>query len=34
VLGTIKMFLEKPFEAAVEGKVYTGKWSADENGWV
>jgi predicted nucleotidyltransferase component of viral defense system len=34
VLGTIKIFLEKPFEAAVEGKVYTGKWSADENGWV
>jgi predicted nucleotidyltransferase component of viral defense system len=34
VLGTIKTFLEKPFEAAVEGKVYTEKWSADDNGWI
>jgi predicted nucleotidyltransferase component of viral defense system len=34
VLGTIKTFLEKPFEAAVEGKVYTEKWSSDDNGWI
>jgi predicted nucleotidyltransferase component of viral defense system len=34
VLGTIKTFLGKPFEAAVESKTYTGKWAADGNDWV
>jgi predicted nucleotidyltransferase component of viral defense system len=34
VLGTIKTFLENPFEAAVESKTFTGEWSADDNGWI
>jgi predicted nucleotidyltransferase component of viral defense system len=34
VLRTIKTFLEKPFKAAVESKTFTGKWSADDNGWA
>jgi predicted nucleotidyltransferase component of viral defense system len=34
VLRTIKTFLKKPFKAAVESKTFTGKWSADDNGWA
>lgn len=33
VLNTIKAFLTKPFTAAVEGKIFTEKWSAAENQW-
>lgn len=33
VLKTIKIFLTKPFTAAVEGKGFTEQWSAAENQW-
>lgn len=34
VLKTIKAFLTKPFTAAVEGKVFTEKWSATNSKWM
>lgn len=34
VLKKIKIFLTKPFTAAVEGKEFTGKWSANNGGWT
>lgn len=33
VLKTIKVFLGKPFTAAIEGKNFTEQWSATENQW-
>ena len=33
VLKTIKAFLTKPFVAAVEGKVFTGNWTAHKDEW-
>ena len=33
VLQTIKVFLEKPFTAAVEGGLCTEKWSASTGRW-
>ena len=34
VLKTIKMFLTKPFEATVEGKAFTGNWTAQNDEWI
>ena len=34
VLKTIKAFLTKPFTAAVEGKVFTGNWTAQNDEWI
>ena len=34
VLKTIKVFLTKPFTAAVGGKVFTPKWSANNGEWI
>lgn len=34
VLKTIKAFLIKPFTAAVEGKVFTGNWTAQNDEWI
>ena len=34
VLKTIKAFLTKPFAAAVEGKVFTGNWTAQNDEWM
>lgn len=34
VLKTIKAFLTKPFTAAVGGKVFTPKWSANNDEWI
>ncbi len=34
VLKTIKAFLTKPFTAAVEGKEFTPKWSANNDEWI
>jgi hypothetical protein len=33
VLETIKTFLEMPFDAVVENKTYTKKWSVDDKTW-
>ncbi len=33
VLQTIKVFLEKPFEAAVENRVFEDRWYASEGKW-
>ena len=33
VLQTIKVFLEKPFTAAVEDSSFTEKWSASAGDW-
>ena len=34
VLKTIKAFLTKPFTAAVDGKVFTGNWTAQNDEWI
>ena len=34
VLKTIKVFLTKPFTAAVGGKEFTPKWSANNGEWI
>ena len=34
VLKTIKVFLKKPFKAAVSDKEFTEKWSAANVGWM
>ena len=34
VLKTIKVFLTKPFAAAVGGKEFTPKWSANNGEWI
>ena len=34
VLKTIKVFLKKPFKAAVRDKDFTEKWSAANIGWM
>ena len=34
VLKTIKAFLTKPFAAAVEGKLFTGNWTAQNDEWM
>lgn len=34
VLKTIKAFLTKPFAAAVEGKVFTSNWTAQNDEWM
>ena len=34
VLNTIKVFLTKPFTAAVGGKEFTPKWSANNGEWI
>ena len=34
VLKTIKAFLTKPFTAAVGGKEFTPKWSANNGEWI
>lgn len=34
VLKTIKVFLTKPFTAAIEGKEFTKKWSAINSEWM
>lgn len=34
ILKTIKVFLTKPFTAAVGGKEFTEKWSATNGGWM
>lgn len=33
ILETIKIFLEKPFIAAIKGDIYKGQWSAFDNTW-
>ena len=34
VLKTIRIFLAKPFTAALEGTEYIGRWSAIDNAWI
>ena len=34
VLKTIQTFLTKPFTAAIEGRVFTGSWIAQNNEWI
>lgn len=34
VLKTIKVFLTKPFTAAVGDKEFTEKWSANNGEWI
>jgi len=34
VLNTIKVFLTKPFTAAVGGKEFIKKWSATNGEWM
>lgn len=34
ILKTIKAFLTKPFTAAVVGKEFTEKWSANNGKWI
>lgn len=34
VLKTMKVFLEKPLAAAIEGKEFSGRWSADNGEWA
>ena len=33
VLKTIKVFLEKPFAAAIESREFGDKWSTDNQAW-
>ncbi len=34
VLKTIRDFLERPFEAALNGEIFAGLWSAANNKWI